>query len=116
MSKGVLQILVHFSEGVLCLGEEVVDYAFAEFALFLAVVHFEDLLYFSFQEELMYVASPLYLLEGSRIDVVSKVKVGAIFGLCERSTISTSAVPGLARRSCMMRSGTAVERWLLRRS
>lgn len=38
-----VQCRVHFREGAFCLSEEVVDYAFAEFALFFVVVHFKDL-------------------------------------------------------------------------
>jgi hypothetical protein len=38
-----LQIIVHLLECLLGLGEEVVDDRFGELALFLVVVHFEDL-------------------------------------------------------------------------
>ena len=38
-----LQIFVHLSECLVGLGEEVVDDRFGELALFLVIVHFEDL-------------------------------------------------------------------------
>ena len=38
-----LQIFVHLSECLIGLGEEVVDDRFGELALFLVIVHFEDL-------------------------------------------------------------------------
>lgn len=38
-----LQVLVHLLEGLLGLGEEVVDDGLGELALFFVVVHFEDL-------------------------------------------------------------------------
>ena len=40
---GAIQGCIHIDECALGLGEEIVDYAFAELALFLIVIHFEDL-------------------------------------------------------------------------
>ena len=42
MNRSV-QASVHVLEGILCLGKEIVDYAFAEIAFFLVVIHLEDL-------------------------------------------------------------------------
>lgn len=41
--KGHLQVLVHFLEGLLGLGEEVVDDGFGELTLLFVIVHFKDL-------------------------------------------------------------------------
>ena len=41
---GHSQLLVHLLEGLVCLAEEIVDDAFAKLALFLVLVHLEDLL------------------------------------------------------------------------
>lgn len=116
MKRGDLQAFVHVLKRLARLFEEIVDYRFAEFALLLVVVHFENLSPGS-RISLWHLCSAFtkglrtHLLEGRLVDQIAKViDCDNLVRLLVVDTISTTATIKSANVNAgVFRNGIAVE-------